>query len=263
LSRANLLTLLSDFGLRDSFVAQMKAVVLGLNPAVRLVDVTHEVAPGAILEAALALESCWRLFPAGSVHLAVVDPGVGSERAPLAIEAGGHLFVGPDNGLFTLVLEAHPEARAWRLREDLGPKQSATFHGRDVFAPAAARLTLGRAMDELGEPWAEPPNRRCVRLALPEVACEAGRVRGEVWHADRFGNLITNLRASHLRGRGVRQVAAGAWRGALARTYGDVPPGECLAYWGSAGYLEVGCRGASAARLLSLGPGAAVVIDTD
>ncbi len=256
MSRANLVTLLSDFGLRDTYVAQMKAAVLSVNPQARLVDITHEVAPGDIFEAAFALETAYRLFPAGSVHLAVVDPGVGSARAPLALEAAGYYFVGPDNGLFSLVLAADPGVRAVRLRQDFRPV-SATFHGRDVFAPAAALLAAGRPLTELGERLEE-----CVRLALPEVRRAPGLVEGAVWHIDRFGNLITNLRPEHLEGQRVGKVRAASWRSAIGRTYSDVSKGECLALWGSAGYLEVACHGASAAERLGLGVGDPVGVET-
>ncbi len=255
MSRANVITLLSDFGLRDTYVAQMKGVILSLNPAARLIDITHEVAPGAVLEGALALESAAPWFPPGTVHLAVVDPGVGSARTALAAAAGGHFFVGPDNGLFSLVLAADPSPRLFRLREELvgAPKKSATFHGRDLFAPAAALLALGRPLEELGEPLSE-----CVRLSLPEPRPVPGGLEGEVIHIDRFGNCVTNLRPAHLEGRGVAGVAAGGWRGALRRTYADVAEGECLALWGSSGRLEVACRGGSAAQRLGLSVGDAV-----
>jgi S-adenosylmethionine hydrolase len=258
LSRANLVTLLSDFGLRDTYVAQMKAVIIGLDPTVRLVDVTHEVEPGNVMEAALALESAWGLFPEGSVHLAVVDPGVGSSRAPLAVEAAGHFFVGPDNGLFSLVPASGPEARAVRLHEDFRPV-SATFHGRDVFAPAAAHLALGRPLEELGEAV------EAIRtLPLPEVLLEPGVVMGEIIHMDHFGNLVTNLRPWHLEGRKLLGLRTGPLlRHSVSRTYSDVPEGECLFLWNSAGRLEVACREGHAAMLLGLGVGDAVGAETD
>jgi hypothetical protein len=257
LSRANLVTLLSDFGLRDTYVAQMKAVVLGLNPDARLVDLTHEVAPGDILEAALFLEGVYSRFPEGSVHLAVVDPGVGSQRLPLALEAAGYFFVGPDNGLFTAVLAAHPEAKAYRVRQGFRREVSATFHGRDIFAPAAALLALGRREEVLGEPVAE-----CVRLQLPEVKPGAATAAGEVIRVDRFGNLITNLRPKHLEGERVGRVRVKGWAGeGIKRTYSDVPQGQCLALWSSSGHLEVACRGASAAHMLGLGVGEPVIVE--
>lgn len=256
LSSANVISLLSDFGLRDTYVGQMKAAVVAVNPAARLIDLTHEIGSGDVREAAFTLEGAWRHFPLGTVHLAVVDPGVGSARLPLAVAAGGHFFVGPDNGLFTLVLATHPEARLFRLREDFKDEVSATFHGRDVFAPAAGYLSLGRPLEELGEPLAA-----CVRLALPEVRREGGMLWGEVWRVDRFGNLITNLRREHLGGRPVAAVAAGGWRGPLRRTYAEAAPGGCLALWGSAGWLEVACRGASAAERLGLASGAPVGVE--
>ncbi len=165
----------------------MKGVILGICREARLVDLTHEVAPHDVLEGALFLESAWRFFPSGSIHLAVIDPGVGSRRKALGLRAGGHCFVGPDNGLFTFALAADGwsavsiEAPAYRL-----PEVSRTFHGRDIFAPAAAHLASGVPLERLGPIIVDP-----VRLALPYFRREGDEVVGEVIGSDRFGNLLT------------------------------------------------------------------------
>src|SRR6267143_317131 len=185
---APIVTLTTDFGARDSYVAAMKGVILGIAREARLVDVSHEVAAHDITEAALALEAAAPFFPSGTVHLAVVDPGVGTARRGLAVAADGHIFVGPDNGLFTPFLDGDGW-RAFELAEaDYRlPEVSRTFHGRDVFAPAAAHVATGVDPSRLGPRLVDP-----VRLAWPEVRAVAGAVAGAVVHADRFGNLITS-----------------------------------------------------------------------
>jgi S-adenosylmethionine hydrolase len=252
------ITLTTDFGLREPFVGIMKGVILGICPEARLVDLTHEVAPHDVLEASLALESAWRFFPRGSIHLAVVDPGVGSDRRALALESGGHLFVGPDNGLFTFALEVDGrsavsiEAPRYRL-----PLVSQTFHGRDVFAPAAAHLGTGVPLTRLGPVLADP-----VRLTLPRCWQEGEEVVGEVIGSDRFGNLITSVtaeRVNELGRRGVPTVElAGRQLGPLATSYAAGSPGIPAPIIGSRGRLEIFVRNASARALLGVGPGTRV-----
>ena len=233
-----LLTLLSDFGTRDPFVAEMKAVILGLCPAATIVDVTHEVAPRDVLEGALALARAAPWFPAGTVHVAVVDPGVGSRRAAVACRAKGQLFVGPDNGLLSLAVGR--AAACHRIEYD-DRRAAPTFHGRDVFAPAAARLASGeRSLRELGPP------HRLERLARPR----APHVLGE----DRFGNLLLSVRAAAVP-RGSRAVRIDGLDAApLARSYSDVAAGALLAYRGSSGLIEVAVRDGSASARLGRAP---------
>jgi S-adenosylmethionine hydrolase len=260
MATAPVITLTTDFGLRDPFVGIMKGVILGICREVQVVDLTHEVAPHDVLEGALALESAWRFFPPGSVHLAVVDPGVGSGRRALAIEAGGHYFVGPDNGLFTFALVADRwsavsvEAPGYRL-----PEVSRTFHGRDIFAPAAAHLALGVPLRHLG-----PQIRDPIRLALPRSRRAGDEIVGEVIGSDRFGNLLTSVTAE-----GVGQLAAcgdvvvelaGRELGALAGSYQAGAPGIPRAIMGSGGRLEVFVRNASARAVLGVGPGTPVKV---
>jgi len=256
-----LVTLTTDFGLRDAYVAEMKGVMLGIAEAARrplaLVDVTHDVERHDITEGALALEAAAPFFPAGTVHLAVVDPGVGTARRGLALTAGGHVFVGPDNGLFTPFLEAG-EWRAFELAEaDYRlPVVSRTFHGRDVFAPAAAHVASGVDPARLGPPLSDP-----VRLPWPEVHAVAGAVAGAVVHADRFGNLITSIHARTLApvDRDL-VIRVGGREVPLVGTYGDLSVGRPGALIGSSGRLEIAVREGSAATLLRARRGTAVVV---
>ncbi|MGE5125418.1 MAG: S-adenosyl-l-methionine hydroxide adenosyltransferase family protein, partial [Betaproteobacteria bacterium] len=185
-----LVALLTDFGLRDHYVGAMKGAILSLCPEAVLVDVLHELPPHNVTAGALALDAAYRHFPGGTVFVAVVDPGVGSQRRPIAMGAGRWLFVGPDNGLFTLVLEAEPLARVHLLANPVlyAQPHSAVFHGRDLFGPAAARLARGLALEEMGPVVGDP-----VRLVLPRAQRRTGACEGAVLRSDRFGNLVTNV----------------------------------------------------------------------
>src|SRR5262245_10927525 len=222
---AAVITLTTDFGTRDPYVAEMKAVILGVNPAVRLLDVTHDIARHDVLEGALAVEAIAAVCATGTVHVAVVDPGVGTSRRGLVVSAGGQFFVGPDNGLFTAAL-SNPEGEAFELREPAyrRPTVSATFHGRDVFGPAAAHLTLGVAPASFGPRVADP-----VRLISRTARDVTGGVEGRVIQIDRFGNLITSIDATAVErvsraGEPVIVRIAGR-RMPLVRTYGDLTAG--------------------------------------
>jgi S-adenosylmethionine hydrolase len=248
-----IVTLTSDFGLADGYVASTKAVVLAVCPDVRLVDITHEIPPGDVMRGALILEATVPYFPAGTVHLAVVDPGVGSGRKGIAVSSGGHYFVGPDNGLFTPFLDA-PDAAVYALPEP-GPGVSATFHGRDVFAPTAARLACGADIASLGEPLENP-----VRLNWPKAEATAEEIRGEVIYIDRFGNCVTSIRAGDLETAVSYTVkAAGRDVGPLREYYAEVPPGEALALINSMGRLEIAVNGGSAVEALGLALGDEVI----
>jgi S-adenosylmethionine hydrolase len=245
-----LITLLTDFGTADSYVAEMKGVLLAKAAGVTLVDVTHGVPPGDVRAGAYLLGRVWHRFPAGTVHLAVVDPGVGTERAALALSAHGHFFVGPDNGLFTFVLR-DAEVQIVSLPTPQGA--SATFHGRDVFAPAAAALAGGVALAGLGEPLAAMP----ARLAYAEPRYEGKSVVGQVVYVDRFGTLVTNLTPELVPSYATVEVE-GLEVGALRRTFGDVPTGGLVAYVGSGGQVEIAVRDGSASRRLGMGVGGRV-----
>jgi S-adenosylmethionine hydrolase len=242
-----IVTLLTDFGTSDSYVAEMKGVLLARCPGAALVDVTHAVPPGDIRSGAYLLGRSWSRFPGDTIHLAVVDPGVGTARAALALRAHGHWFVGPDNGLFTpLYRDAEVTAVVLPVPADASP----TFHGRDIFAPAAAALASGAPLAALGEPLATIP----VRLTYTEPHYEGKSVVGEILYVDRFGTLVTNLTPELVPPYAVLEVE-GLDIGPLRRTFGDVPTGGLLAYVGSGGAVEIAVRDGSAARRLGLGLG--------
>jgi len=252
-----IITLTTDFGLRDPFVGIMKGVILGICQEARLVDLTHEIAPHDVLEGALALESAVAFFPEGSVHVAVVDPGVGSPRRALAIASAGHYFVGPDNGLLTAALRpgrwsaVSLEAAAYRLAPVSG-----TFHGRDIFAPAAAHLGCGVPLERLGPPVTDP-----VTLALPGCRAEGAGLVGEVIGVDRFGNLITSVTADRLGaldGGSLSVEVAGQDVGPLVGCYADAVEGMPRPIIGSGGRLEIFVRNGSARERLGATRGTAI-----
>jgi len=256
-----LITLLTDFGARDAYVASMKGVILSLNPAANLVDLSHEVPPQDVRAGALILAAAAPYFPPGAIHLAVVDPGVGGHRRALAARCQEQFWVGPDNGVFHLIFSRAPALTLVSLENPayFRPRVSATFHGRDIFAPVAAHLSLGVDLDRFGPRIADP-----VSLAFPEPEFGPEAVRGEIIAVDRFGNLVSNLPAADLAawlGEARLHLRAGALRlQGLARTYADATPGEFLALEGSHGFLEIACALDHAARRLRAGVGLAVEI---
>jgi S-adenosylmethionine hydrolase len=251
------ITLTTDFGTRDTYVAEMKGVVLSIISDVHLVDVTHEVPAGDVLAGALALEATAPRFPVGTIHVAVIDPGVGTARRGLAIAARDQLFVGPDNGLFTPFIDDAP----WRAFELLanefrGAHVSSTFHGRDIFAPAAAHLARGVDPARLGPPVTDP-----VRLVWSEVRVGEGRVGGAVLHVDRFGNLVTSIRAEAIAALGSGLAVRVAGKSLpLVRTYGDLGRGDPGALVGSSNRLEIAVNSGNAAKTLRAGRGTPVVV---
>jgi S-adenosyl-L-methionine hydrolase (adenosine-forming) len=245
-----IITLLSDFGTADGYVAEVKGTLMSRAPEAIIVDVAHDVPAHDIEAGRLALARYWRKFPSGTVHFAVVDPGVGSARRPLAVESDGRFLVGPDNGLLSPALLL-AGAKAVELPVPSGA--APTFHGRDVFAPAAALLAAGSHLDALGSPVADPEIRR-TREAR-RVA--DGAIEGVVITVDRFGNAVTNLLAAH---GGVVEV--GTLRLPVLRTYADVAPGTPLALVGSSGLIEIAVRDGNAAALLGLGRDATVLLRT-
>ena len=252
----SVITLLTDFGGADYFVGAMKGAILSADPRAVLVDITHDIPAFDVEAAAYTLLAACEPFPAGTVHVAVVDPGVGSERRALAAECAGHFFVGPDNGLFSYVFERGVEAGVFRLtnRKYFRQSVSTTFHGRDVFAPVAGALSAGVRLGELGEEVSD-----WVRLApLAPTRRADGTLDARVIHIDRYGNCVTNVTRAELPdeqiARGVR-VEAGYkivsdFRRFFADTDGETT--EPFAYWGSAGFLELAAFRDSAARLLNL-----------
>jgi S-adenosylmethionine hydrolase len=257
-----IITLTTDFGARDPYVAEMKGAILGIartaGRAVQLVDVTHEVARHDVVEGALALEAAAPFFPRDTVHVAVIDPGVGTARRGIAVAARGQVFVGPDNGVLTPFVSG-TEWRAFELAapEYRLPSVSRTFHGRDVFGPAAAHVAVGVDVRHLGPAVTDP-----VRLAWPMARERGGRIEGVVIHVDRFGNLVTSLLAEAVAerlGAGVRVSVAGRAI-PLVRTYGDVERGGLAALAGSGGRLEIAVREGSAAAVLRARRGTRVVV---
>ena len=253
---SGIVTLTTDFGGADGYVGALKGVILARFAAARIVDLAHDLAPGDVPAASESLARAAPLFPPRTVHVAVVDPGVGTARRGLALALGEQLYVGPDNGIFSGVLELAGAATAralenWGLWRD---SVSPVFHGRDIFAPVAAHLAGGGELRDVGPPIAL---ESLVRLATPAPSGDAAELRGEVVHVDRFGNLVTNLRAPE---------GAAAWlevegrRLPLSRTYGDVAPGALVAVVGSSGRIEVALRGGSAASHLEGGRGLVVIL---
>jgi hypothetical protein len=249
----SIITLCTDFGLQDGYVAAMKGVMLSIAPHARLIDISHEITHQSIQEGAFVLRSAYEFFPPGTVHLVVVDPGVGSERRAVAVQAGKHLFVAPDNGVLVYVLRREKEVEAVSLtnlaywREEI----SETFHGRDIFAPVAAHLARGVPLRDLGEPIDELVQ---VELSVPQRRGE-GAIIGHVIHVDGFGNAVTDIPASMLQGGHWRVVAGDARIGGLSSTYALVAKGELLALIGSHGFLEIAVREGSATRVAHLSVG--------
>jgi S-adenosylmethionine hydrolase len=237
------ITLLTDFGTRDSYVGELRGVLLTRAPGAVLADIGHDIPPGDIRSAAYVLGRYRDAFPPGTVHLAVVDPGVGSPRAALALRSEGRYFVGPDNGVFTPVLDAAEKV----VRLAVPEGASVTFHGRDVFAPAAAALATGAPLDRLGEEPLAPP----VRLPGPRLERRGRETIGEVIYVDRFGTLVTNLPSDTE--PGIIEIAGA--RAPRRRTFSDVAPGELVAFVGSGGTVEIALRDGSAAARLSAGVG--------
>ena len=257
----NIITLLTDFGTRDAYVASMKGAILNLNPEAVLVDLSHEIPPQDVRAGALILAQAAPYFPPGTIDLAVVDPGVGSLRRALAACCRGHFWVGPDNGLFHLIFRQAFPLNIVALENPVyfRPQVSATFHGRDIFAPVAAHLSLGVDLSRLGPSITDP-----VLLDWPEPSFVPEAIRGEIIYVDHFGNLVSNVRAGELaawRGNQAIKLQVGSLTIVeLARTYFDVAPGEILALVGSHGFLEIACAMDNAARRLNAAVGLPVEI---
>ncbi len=256
------IALLTDFGMRDHYVAAMKGVVLRIAPDTALVDITHEIPPQDVVGGALELAACYRDFPDGTIFLVVVDPGVGTRRRAIAAASGAYRFVGPDNGVLAPALDPR-DATVVELSEPrfAQPRISHTFEGRDRFAPAAAWLARGTDLLAFG-----PVLGSFEPLALPTPQITESTIIGEVVRVDRFGNLVSNIEwrlietrvgskpAIDVGGHAVQQIV---------RTYGEAARGEACALEGSGGYLEVATPGGSAATLLGVGRGARVVVRWD
>jgi S-adenosylmethionine hydrolase len=255
------IALLTDFGTRDHYAGTMKGVALSLCPDATLVDITHDIPPHDVLGGALELAASYKYFPAGTIFLAVVDPGVGSQRRAIAADAGGYRFVGPDNGVLTLVFRESPPKRVVEITERryARPTVSRTFEGRDRFAPAAAWLAKGIELTGLGRALTSWQT-----LHVPEPVAGAKEVAGEVLRVDRFGNLVSNIDRrtfDRFAESGRIDIAAGSHTVArLVATYAEAESGEVCALFGSTEHLEIAVNGGSAAERLQLGRGAKVTL---
>lgn len=272
---SSIITITTDFGTEDAYVPAMKGAMLSIAPDARLVDVTHAISPQDIMESAFVLKSTQPYFPPGSVHLVVVDPGVGTERRAVALRQDNHWFVGPDNGVFPLVLDgASPDVlveldnpAAWRTASP-----STTFHGRDIFAPAAAHLAAGRSLTDIGSPITDlEPLRWAQPITDPET------VQGWVVHVDHFGNCVTNIRWDTLATAldldasstsvddlpSLKAYVGSTTLEAIHSTYGDVPEEDPLLLFGSTGFLEIAVNGGDAAERLNIRQGDTVKLAFD
>lgn len=258
------ITLTTDFSLHDSYVGTMKGVILRIFPEARLVDISHHITPQDVLEASLVLGSGFRFFPPGTVHLAVVDPGVGGGRRPIMICGSEQYFVGPDNGTFSRILERDPEARVHEIRESkfLLPSISDTFHGRDIFAPVAAYLARGVDPAEIG-----PITTEFRRLAVPVPTIWGDQIRGEVIHIDSFGNIVSNITRQQFRAavgsQSFRILINGKVIDRLHRTYEEQERGRTLALFGSSDLLEIAVAEGRAERRIGAGKGDTVLVQID
>lgn len=259
-----LITLLTDFGTSDYFVSAMKGVILSINPDARVVDITHEIPAQDIEAAAFTLLAAYSSFPSGTIHLAVVDPGVGSARRAIVVETGGQLFVGPDNGTFSYLCECEPQARVFEVtnKDYLRAPVSSTFHGRDVFAPVAAALSTGIDLSDFGKQITNP---MLLPTLLPEKS-KNGTVKARIIHIDRFGNCITSITPRELT---EKMIADGAYlvvNGAKVKSFRNFfseqggRSTDVFGIWGSAGFLELAAKDESAAEILKAKRGQAVVL---
>jgi S-adenosylmethionine hydrolase len=250
------ITLLTDFGTADYFVGAVKGAILSVNPAAVIADITHEIPPQDIAAGAFTLLAAYRTFPAGTIHVAVVDPGVGSTRRPIIVSANDQFFVGPDNGLFTYIYDREPSHRTFHVTSDrfFRPQVSATFHGRDIFAPVAAALSEGIALEEFGAEITDE-----VRLPSLEPPLR-------IIHIDRFGNCVTNITRDLIDTSKkptllIKQRSIRTFKSFYSDEIG--PPNEPFAIWGSAGFLEISMNGQSAAQNLNVKRGDLVILNRD
>jgi len=258
---SRIVTLLTDFGSRDHYVAAVKGVLLSINPNLLLVDITHDLGHYSIREGAFVLASSFKYFPKHSIHLAVVDPGVGGTRSGLAAATDSYLFVGPDNGLFDWVFAVEPALQIVALEnvEYRLPIASTTFHGRDIFAPAAAHLSLGLPIEKLG-----PPLDYQMQLPARLILQEQKELKGEIIYADRFGNLISNIEVLHSESQnrlenlkvylGSKQLLTGP------TTYEQAPPLSPFVLIGSSNLLEVSVREGNAQEITGCGVGTPLLV---
>ena len=258
----SVITLLTDFGQRDAYVGAMKGVILGICPEARVVDLSHVIAPQRIGEGAFVLRTAYPYFPKGTVHVAVVDPGVGGERRALIVETPEYRFVGPDNGIFAHVYARETDLRVISVIEPrfMLPRISNTFHGRDVFAPVAAHLALGRPVTDFG-----PEIDDFHAGSITEPTVHGGGITGHVLHIDHYGNIITDIGESLFlettRDKRFAITLADLTLDRVSKAYDEAAGGAALAILDSAGLLEIAVNGGSAADLLGAAPGDRVDVE--
>ena len=253
---SGIVTLITDFGFLGEYVGAMKGAILKVNPRCQVIDVTHQIEPQDVLRASFILQNTYPFYPTGTVHVVVVDPGVGLSRRPVVLKKNGHFFVGPDNGVFTFLLSDKGRTEGYEItrREFFLSPLSETFHGRDLFAPVAGHLSLGKDPSRFG-----PRVGGFVRVKWPAPRMQGKNLLGRILFSDSFGNLITNI-AREEYGRMMKdrplQIKGKGWRiDRVHRTYGQGKPGQPIALFGSAGLLEIAVNRSSAKKTLGLRPG--------
>jgi len=237
-----IITFLSDFGEDDWFVAAVKGAILKINPNVHIIDITHRIKPHDTSSAAFILKSVFRNFPAGTVHLVVVDPGVGSKRKPIIVDAEPYYFIGPDNGVFSYIYNKHAKVYSIKAKGEV----SATFHARDVFGPAAAQIALGNAPSSFG-----PEKRDYISFEFPGLTKNDKRLYGEIVYIDHFGNLITNIPNNI----DISSLNISGKEVALKNFYGEGDKGQIICVKGSSGHYELSCNKGNAKELLGVNTG--------
>ncbi|RLE54434.1 MAG: hypothetical protein DRJ30_05200 [Candidatus Methanomethylicota archaeon] len=257
------ITLLTDFGMKDPYVAEMKGVILNIYPQANIIDITHQVEKYNVIQGAFILASAAKYFPKGTIHVVVIDPGVGTKRKAIIIESKRYFFVGPDNGVLTMAAKMDGIRRIIEISAEnyLGDRFSLTFHGRDIFAPVAAYLAKGVKIEELGEEI-----DRIVEVKLPEPQIKGERIFGIIIYVDSFGNIITNISKEHLQKIGVERRLKATMRGEkslelkICRAYGEVEKGEFLAIIDSFNLLEISMNQGNAAEKLKVKSGEKIEI---
>ncbi|HEY2931991.1 MAG TPA: SAM-dependent chlorinase/fluorinase [Acidobacteriota bacterium] len=257
---AHLVTLITDFGLREYFVGAIKGAMLSINPDLSIVDISHQINSHDILEAAFTIRCAYSAFPPRTIHLVIVDPGVGSRRRALIVATENYYFIGPDNGIFSLIYEAEPVQRVVSITSEHYFRRpvSRTFHGRDVFGPVAAWMARGIEIGKFGEEISD-----YTKLTPPKPKKGAdGKVQGIILHIDKFGNLITNIDQTALGklGTPAKFTVAGKEVASIVGSYAEGQPGEPFALVGSAGFYEISMQKSSAAKALQAQRGAEVVV---
>jgi S-adenosylmethionine hydrolase len=261
MDETRIITLLTDYGLRDCYVGALKGAILSVYSGAQIIDVAHTIAKQDVLEAAYLINGYYKSFPKGTIHLAVVDPGVGGPRRPILVESRNHFFLGPDNGIFSYVFEREQVAQVVHLTatQYFATDVSDTFHGRDIFGPVAAHLASGVEARWLGKPIED-----FLKLPLPQLKAAGTMLSGEVVYVDRYGNLVTNIDLASfyalVKGKQYTIAAGQTTIGGISRSYVDGQPGQLLALFGCQQTLELSVNQGSAASMLGQGRGLKIIV---